>query len=254
MESGQDRNRNRWLIGVGSAAAVVALVVAAVTLMRDDDAQVDTAGTTTSSTTTPTTSSSTTTTTTGTTTTFSPTVDPSSTVFPDPLTSRRFDAPQALVTAFATELLGFRDPQVGELQQGDNRSGEIELRAFEEGAPTTVLIRQMEDDTWFVLGAIVDSIRLDSPGPGATIASPLPLSGAAAAFEGTVIVTLYADGTAEPIGETFVTGRGDGELGDFEGELEFDVPDGAEHGVLVLHEASAQDDRTIAATVIRVHF
>ena len=47
-------------------------------------------------------------------------------------------------------------------------------------------------------------------------------------------VRLYADGVQEPIGETFVTGRGDGVLGDFTGEIEFTNDTGATHGVLVL--------------------
>ncbi len=252
MESERHDSRNRWLIGVGAAAAVVALVVGAVVLSRDDDPEVDTAGTT-STTSTSSTTTSTTTTEVTTTTTADTTVDPETTVFPDPLTSRRFDSPQPLVHAFATELLGYSSPVLGELQQGDARSGEIDLRPRPEGAVTTVLVRQMEDSTWFVLGAVVDSIQLTTPAAGATLTSPTALAGAASAFEGNVNVRLYADGTVDPIGQIFVTGRGDGELGDFTGELRFEVPAGAEHGVLVLSEASGEDGSTNAATVIRVH-
>lgn len=254
MESERHDSRNRWLIGVGAAAAVVALVVGAVVLSSDDDPQVDTAGTPSTTTTSSTTTSTTTAEATTTTTTAVTTVDPETTVFPDPLTSRRFESPEPLVHAFATELLGYSSPVLGELQQGDARSGEIDLRPRPDGAVTTVLVRQMEDSTWFVLGAVADSIQLTTPAPGATITSPTALAGAASAFEGTVDVRLYADGTADPIGQTFVTGRGDGELGDFAGELSFEVPAGAEHGVLVLSEASGEDGSTVAATVIRVHF
>lgn len=243
-------NRNRWLLGLGALVVVLALVIAALLIADDDEDDVDTGGSTT------TTAEDTTSTTEATTTSSMPSsiVDPTTVVFPDPSTSRRFDAPEALVTAFATDLLGFGAPIVGELQQGDSRSGEIEVRPFAQGEPTTVLVRQMEDDTWFVLGTVVESIRLDSPEAGATIASPLELAGAAHAFEGTVDVRLYADGTTEPIATTFVTGRGDGVLGDFEGELTFEAPAGAEHGVLVLSSAGGEDGSTIAATVIRVHF
>lgn len=256
MAADQRSNRNRWLIGLGSAAALVAVVLAAVVLTDDDDPEVDTAGTTTttSSSSTSSTSSTSTTEATTTTTTFAPTVDPATTVFPDPSSSRRFDSPQALAASFATDLLGFREPIVGEMRQGDSRSGEVEVRAFATGAPTTVLVRQMEDDTWFVLGAVVESIRLDVPEAGASIESPLRLEGAAYAFEGTVDVRLYADGTVDPIATTFVTGRGDGVPGDFDGELAFEVPAGTRHGVLVLSEASGEDGSTMAATVIRVHF
>jgi hypothetical protein len=253
MDAQRDSNRNRNQILVGIAAAIVIVaVVAAVLASRDDgDSTVDTAATTTTG---PTTTGDVTTTISTTTTGPATTVDPASVVFPDPTTSRRFDDPEALVQAFATDVLGFDEPIVGDLAQGDSRSGEIELRAFAEGNPTTVMARQMEDDTWFVLGAAAESIRLDAPEAGATITSPEPLSGAALAFEGTVNVRLFVDGSPEPIAETVVTGRGDGELGDFTGELTFEAPEGATDGVLILSEASAEDVSTIAATVVRVHF
>lgn len=251
METRPDRNRNRLLLGIAAAVAVVAGVVGALAL--DDEGTVDTVAS--STTEAPSTTGSTTTTDSTTTTAGVPgTVDPATPVFPDPTTSRRFDDPVALTHAFAVDLLGFRDPIVGDLAQGDARSGEVEVRSFAAGQPTTVIVRQLEDDTWFVLGASVESIRLNTPAAGATISSPQPLAGAASAFEGHVNVRLYVDGAPEPSGETFVTGRGDGVLGDFTGELTFTVPVGARHGVLVLSEASAQDGSTVAATVIRVHF
>lgn len=250
MDTQRDTNRNRLLLAIGSAAAAVAAVVGVLALTDDDERTIDTADTTTTvpeSTTTTAPSTTTTTTAPGLT-------DPRPAVFPDPTTSRRFDDPMALAAAFATDLLGFRDPLVGDFMQGDSRSGEVEVRGFAQGNPTVVLVRQLDDDTWFVIGAVVESIRLDTPEQGATIASPQALEGAASAFEGTVNVRLFVDGVAESIAETFVTGRGDGELGDFTGELAFDLPPGAQHGVLVLSEASAEDGSTIAATVIRVHF
>ena len=56
------------------------------------------------------------------------------------------------------------------------------------------------------------------------------------------------DGTQEPVAETFVTGRGDGVLGDFTGELTFDDPTGATHGVLVLTSDSGEDGAPIEAS------
>lgn len=251
MDTQRDTNRNRLLLALGSAAAAVAIVIGVIALTDDDTRTIDTADTTTTvsePTTTSTSEPSTTTVVTP------PIVDPGPAVFPDPTTSRRFDDPAAAAQAFATDLLGFSEPLVGDFMQGDSRSGEVEIRSFPQGFPTTVLVRQLEDDTWFVIGAVVESIRLDEPAQGATIATPQVLKGAASAFEGTVSVRLFVDGVVEPIAETFVTGRGDGELGDFTGELAFELPAGAEHGVLVLFEASAEDGSTIAATVIRVHF
>ena len=251
MDAQPDKPRNRVLIGVSALAALLAVVLAVVVLSDDDDI-VGTDATTTSADTTTTVE---TTTTDGTTTTaFGSVVDPAAPLFPDPNTSRRFDDPVAVATAWVTDVVGFSDPVVGPFQSGDNRSGEVEVRSFAAGAPTVVLVRQLEDDTWFVIGAATDSIRIAEPAAGATISSPQPLTGAAYAFEGTVNVRLYADGVAEPIAETFVTGRGDGVLGNFSGSIEFVAPPGAEFGVLLLSEASAKDGGANSAAAIRVAF
>jgi hypothetical protein len=250
MDAERATNRNRWLIGIGSVAAVAAVIVGVLALTDDDDPEVDTVGTTTTSSTESTTTSEVTTTTV----TVPAQVDPAVPVFPDATAGRRFDDPVVVASTFATEVLGFRDPVVGDYAAGDSRSGEVEVRSFAQGRPTVIIVRQLEDDHWYVLAAVAENIRLDVPAAGATLSSPQPLEGAASAFEGTVNVLLYADGEADPVGETFVTGSGDAALGDFSGELEFSVPAGVEHGVLVLLEASAEDGRTVAATAIRVHF
>lgn len=250
MDVQQDSNSKRWLIALGAVLAVIAIVAVALVLTSDDDDPVATDGTTTTVETT-TTESTTTTEETTTTVPFQG-VDPDQPVFPDPTTSQRFDDPVAAATAFARDFVGFTDPVVGEFQAGDSRSGEVEVRGFADGAPTVVLVRQLEDDAWWVLGSTTDAIRLETPAARATITSPQPLLGMAYAFEGTVSVRLFVDGTQEPIATTFVTGRGDGVLGDFEGELEFADTTGATHGVLVLTSDSGEDGAPIEAAVIRV--
>jgi hypothetical protein len=252
MNAQQQDSRNRVLIGLGAAACVVAFVLGAVVLTRDDSGPVATDGTT--STIEQTTTTEGTTTTAETTEPPFQTVDPDLPVFPDPTTSQRFDDPVAVATAFVTDFVGFSDPVVGDFAQGDSRSGEVEVRAFASGAPIVVLVRQLEDDTWFVIGATTDSIQLSTPATGDLLSTPQALVGMAYAFEGTVQVRLFADGTQEPIAETFVTGRGDGVLGDFTGELQFANDTGATHGVLMLYSSGGKDDSAIYASVIRVRF
>ena len=252
MDAQQDTKRNRILMAVGAAAAAIALVVGAVVLSQDDD-EVNTADTTTTLTGETTTTEATTTTEgTTTTTAFAPVVDPSAPIFPDPNTSQRFDDPVAVASAWAKDVVGFRDPIADPFQAGDNRSGEVEIRSFAESAPTVVLVRQLEDDTWFVIGATTDSIQLSEPTTGATISSPQTLAGAAYAFEGVVNVRLYVDGVTEPIAETFVMGRGDGVLGDFSSPIDFSAPAGSQYGVLLFSEASGEDGSAIFAAAIRV--
>ena len=65
-------------------------------------------------------------------------------------------------------------------------------------------------------------------------------------------VRLYADGVQEPIGETYVTGRGDGVLGDFTGELEFTNDTGATHGVLRAQRHERRGRRDVEVSAIRV--
>jgi hypothetical protein len=142
---------------------------------------------------------------------------------------------------------------MGEFAASDARSGEVEVRPRADGQPSVVEVRQLEDDTWFVVGASTDSIRLTTPATGAKVTSPIALTGEAYAFEGVVNVRLLADGNQTPIGETTVTGRGDGVLGAFSGSLTYSGP-GADYGVLILSEASAEDGGAVAVTAIRVAF
>jgi hypothetical protein len=247
MDAQRSDNRKRVLIGLGAVAAVVALVLAAIVLTDDDDEPVSSGGssTTTSETTTTSSTSSTTTTTIP----FQG-VDLDVPLYPDPTTSQRFDDPSAAAHSFAT-WAGFTHPVIGEFRAGDARSGEIEVRSFEGGAPTIVLLRQLEDDAWYVIGSTTESIKLDTPQPGASITSPQELAGQAFAFEGNVVVRLYADGVQEPIAQTNVTGRGD-MLGPFSGELEFSNDTGAGHGVLLLFGTSGEDGGATDLAAIRV--
>jgi len=247
MEAQPD-NRKRVLIGLGVAAAIVAVILAILVLTGDDDDVSSNATTTTTSTST----SETTSTTEATSTTTFEGVDPDVPLYPDPTTSQRFSDPEAAARAFATDFIGYTSPVFSDFEQGDGRSGEIEVRSRPEAAPSVVLLRQLEDDAWYVIGVTTDSIRLTTPQIGDTLTSPQPLEGQAYAFEGTVNVLLYADGVQEPIGESIVTGRGDGVLGDFSGEIEFTNTTGATHGVLVLLSRSGEDGSPVEMSAIRV--
>jgi hypothetical protein len=253
MEAQRSDNRNRILLGVAAAIALVALVVGVLALSDDDDPQVDTVDAPTTTTTAPEDTTTTTVAETTTTSIFAPTVDPTLPIFPDPSTARRFDAPEPLVSAFVGEVVGMTSPIVGPFAAGDSRSGEIEVRAFEQGAPTTVLVRQLEDDTWFVIGAATESIQPEEPAALDRVTSPQPLTGSAYAFEGTVHVQIFADGTEEPVGSAFVTGRGDGVLGGYEGQIEFEAPDtGNPYGWLLYTSEGGEDGAPIQFAAVRV--
>jgi hypothetical protein len=255
MHVQQQDNRTPVLIGLGAAAAIAAVVVGSLILARDDGTPVATDGSTT-------TSQATTTTVAESTSTTAPfqTVDPALPMYPDPTTSQRFDDPVSVTRSFVVDFLGMIDPVVGAFQAGDARSGEVPVQPTFNGVVqpaypvTTVLVRQLEDDTWFVLGAATDDIRLDAPMPGTRIACPVRLQGEALAFEGLVLVSVLANGVDEPIGTGTVQGGG-GPAAPFDGTVECNLDlldDGVHYGSIILSTTGGEDDRVWQFTAVRV--
>lgn len=173
-------------------------------------------------------------------------------IWPGRNQSSGFATPTDAAQSFAVELAGFAEPIIGEFQAGDSRSGEIQIQPGPNGPITTVLLRQIEDDdSWWVIAAITDDIIIERPTAQDRIGGVLRVTGRARAFEGTVDVTLQMLDTNDPIVTGFVTGRGDGELGDF--TKDFDLPSGVEgRAVLLLTAPSANDGSTWATTAIPI--
>ena len=127
--------------------------------------------------------------------------------------------------------------------------------------PTTVVrVRQLVGEgfglPWTVVGASSDMIEVDQPGGGIPrITSPVRVSGRAAVFEGTVSLEVREDGMVfgQSLGRSFATGRGDGVLGPFSGEISFRSPT-KPAGAVVFYEQGAADGSTLRATVVRVAF
>jgi hypothetical protein len=174
-------------------------------------------------------------------------------VWPDAAGPTRYADARAAARGFATSLVGFRDPVVGPYLAGDSRSGEVEVRPRADGPVTTVLVRLLEDDTWWVLGAVSGQIQLDVPAAGTAVTSPVTLAGRALAFEGQVDVRIVEDGGATPLATGFVTGGGD-ELRPFSGTFTLDRSPASAHGAVVLSAASAENGEVWQASVVRIGF
>lgn len=256
------RRQRGWVIAAG--VAIVALVAALViVLVADDDDDDVTAGTTTTAiddSTTTTTEEPTTTTTEATTTSTSEPAggelsdeELATIVWPSPDDDFRYDEPLPAVRGFAEELVGFADPIYSDFRAGDSRSGEVEVRPFEDGAVTTVVVRQLSDGNWYVLAAETDEIQLDRPSAGDEIDAPLVVEGEARAFEGMVTVAVHELGRTSPLGEGTVTAGGGGELEPFESEIDYESPE-AEHGVVILSTSSGREGGAATAMVIPVTF
>lgn len=115
-----------------------------------------------------------------------------------------FDTPEQAAADFVSEVLGV-PPTLGEFQQGDARSGEIDLLSPGEGEGSTtsprgvLLLRQLgPSDGWFVIGVANDFASISSPSTGASVAAgPLTVEGVGRGFEGTLNVTAFVSGDAD---------------------------------------------------------
>ena len=115
---------------------------------------------------------------------------------------------------FVTNALGV-PPTLGELQQGDARSGEIEVFSPGEGNGTQIvrsrlLLRQLgPDDGWFVLAAVNDETTITSPAAmGEVPAAPLEVTGQGRGFEGNLVVRAFVAGDAGALLDEQVTTGG----------------------------------------------
>jgi hypothetical protein len=103
-----------------------------------------------------------------------------------------------------TEVLGV-PPVLGEFQQGDARSGEIEVLSAGEGDASTgvprglLLMRQLgPGDGWFVIAAVNDNASITTPEPMAEVAAgPLTVAGDARGYEANVVVTAFVAGDVD---------------------------------------------------------
>jgi hypothetical protein len=247
----------RWTVA-GVAAVATLLVVALLVVSTGDDGDGDLAtGTTSSSSTTTAVEETTTSTTeapetTTTTTTFTPVVDPFAVAFPSPNDSRSFDAPASAARSFATDVLGFTELVLGSATPTGEATAEVVIQDREDGPETRVSVQQMEDGAWYVVGAATDDIRVATPTPGTSLASPFETTGEALAFEGNVEVLVLAQDDPMPIGQGVVTGSGTPPAGPFEGRIDFTPPPEPVAGVLVYRIHSPEDGRVVRATAVPV--
>ena len=110
-----------------------------------------------------------------------------------------FDSPEAAASDFVSKVFGV-PPNLGSFQQGDSRSGEIEVLSPAEAGGTAIrsvlLLRQLgPDDGWFVLAAVGDN-TITSPASASEVAAgPVDVSGEGRGFEGLLVIEAFTAGS-----------------------------------------------------------
>lgn len=277
LAPGDDMNitpQNRWYVVAAAAVVVLVLGIGALVLAGggDDDADRTSTADETADDTTTTEATTSTTEAPGTTTTTTdggvgpeapeaPTVPPADVVegavWPRPSSEVRFDDPTDAASSWARFYAGFEAPMIGEYRAGDDRSGEVPVfpLASGQGDETTVLVRQLSDDNWYVIGSTTEDVTVSEPTAGAQLTCPQALQGTALAYEGTVQVRIDAyqpDGDRVTVAETFVTGSGSPPAGPFQGEATCTIPTGVEpYGIANFYTA---DEGEIGGNLVAVTF
>ncbi len=174
----------------------------------------------------------------------------------------RYDDPVEVARSFAVEYLGMLDPVVGgPSDPGPEGTVEVIVRPRGEdgqpvGAMETVVHLDPDGAPWQVLFTTSSNIHLEGDTFRNQVASPLPITGRARAFEGTVVVDVRQAGmeAGEALGQEIVTASGGADFGPFSSQVSFDPPTSEGFGALVLFTESALDGSTLEATVVGLNF
>lgn len=150
-------------------------------------------------------------------------------LWPDPA-GELFDDPADAVRSFVTVVIGIDDAPLSDFREGEPGAGEVDvLQRREDGtvldrAASTVVVRQLDGEHWFVTAASSDDVQIDTPEPGSEVTSPMAVTGRGRGFEGNILVDLVARSAAGGvIGSASPTIAGAGEdLSLFSDEVPFD--------------------------------
>ena len=135
---------------------------------------------------------------------------------------------------------------LGEFQQGDSQSGEIEVLRPNEGGGTanvaSTLLLRLDEGGYQVIGAVSPNVTIDSPENGGHVgAAPTTVSGVGRGFEATLVATAFVDG--EEIATAIGTGGAQAEPVPYEIELDLTTaPSGSEVVIVVAGGVGLEGD------------
>lgn len=165
-----------------------------------------------------------------------------------------FNDPRSAAREFAVTYLGFKSPVVGRFIVQRPALGSVAVTAIKGGPVTTVDLRRLNRaSTWWITGATSADIVVTAPTPGATVSSPLLVSGRSTAFEAVVNVEIRADAPSRVLAKSSVMGGSMGVMGPFHRSIPF-APPPTSGGALVLRILSPRDGNVLASSVVRLNF
>lgn len=168
-----------------------------------------------------------------------------------------FRDPEATALEFAREYLNMPDPVAPRgYAAAEGLSGSVEVLP-RAGSPmmTRVWVHRYGGDegAYSVYFAETANIELDREAVGESVAAPVvAVSGTSTAFEAHVDVEVR-DADGRVLGQAFVMGGANGEMGPFAGEVRIDEPT-TSTGALLLTTSSAEDGSLQEATVMPITF
>ena len=169
-------------------------------------------------------------------------VDPDQVLWPDPggeLTTDPVVAARGLLGS-----LGISNPPLSPFRETEPNVGEVDVHDVNEAGQTldrvasTLTLRRLDGEHWFVTGAVSGDVQVDTPAPQATVSSPFTVSGRARGFEGTVDARVLDRFDAGGVDSSPAVGTaGSQGLEAFSVDVSF-VATGTERGVLYVHTDS----------------
>jgi Immunoglobulin-like domain of bacterial spore germination len=231
------KHRRRAIVAGAGIAAAVAVAVAVPRL--DDESRINTVDNPTTIPAPPPTTSPGPSTPGQTSTTVAPQgVDADQVLWPDPAGELTTD-PRDAVRGFVSQQLDISDPPLSPFRETEPDVGQVDVHARGEAGQTldrvasTVTVRRLDGEHWFVTGAESSELVIDTPEPLDTVSSPFSVSGEVRGFEGTVNARVLDRFDGEGVDSEPATGTGGGgeAMEPFSAEVSF-VATGTQRGVL----------------------
>lgn len=147
--------------------------------------------------------------------------------------------PLEVARSFVADYIGLEgNPQLGEFSDTEPRVGEVDVFARgEDGSRrdnvvSTLSLRQLDGEYWYVTSAQSEEVELTLPEPLAVVASPVKIEGRGRGFEGNVVLEVRAGFEPEPLAAEPVTAGSAEKLEPFSLELAFKAPAAATGSIL----------------------